>query len=447
MTTLGERVGGPKRVVGGPFGSKLTSADYTVKGVPVIRGSNMEQNGRWIGGEFAFVSTEKAASDLRSNIARRGDIIVTQRGTMGQVSIVPDDAVSDQFVISQSQMAISVDATCASRDFVYYYLRSPQFAEYLTQSIIQTGVPHINLGILRQAPVEWPQADVQEVIAGQLKILDDKIELNRRMNETLEAMAQAIFRDWFVDFGPVRRKLAGETEPVAIMGGLTPDSVRAAELAMLFPARIDVDGLPEGWAAGAAGDLIEFNPKEPLKRGVPAPYSDMSSLPTVGSSADLPIMREFGSGTRFRNGDALLARITPCLENGKTALVDFLTEESPVGWGSTEFIVHRARPGTPQPLPYLLCRNDDYRSYAIQSMTGTSGRQRAQAESLEAWPMAIPTGPVLKALGDFVDAFFARISASSRENRSLAETRDYLLPRLMSGQVRLNPSNTGSAAA
>ena len=208
-------------------------------------------------------------------------------------------------------------------------------------------------------------------------------------------------------------------------------------MAALFPAAFGEDGLPEAWAAGAAGDLIEFNPKEPLKKGMAAPYSDMSSLPTVGSSADLPIMREFGSGMRFRNGDALLARITPCLENGKAALVDFLTDESPVGWGSTEFIVHRPRPGTPRALPYLLCRNDDYRSHAIQSMTGTSGRQRAQADSLEAWRMAIPTGPVLKAFGDLVDAFFDRISANSRENRTLAETRDYLLPRLMSGQVRV----------
>lgn len=300
-----------------------------------------------------------------------------------------------------------------------------------------SGQPFISQGDARDCRVLIPDLPTQDKTCELLGSLEDKIELSRRVNETLEAMAQAIFRDWFVDFGPVRRKLAGETDPVAIMGRLTPDPARAAELAALFPARTDEDGLPEGWTAGTAGTLIEFNPKEPLRKGVAAPYSDMSSLPTAGSNADLPIMREFGSGMRFRNGDALLARITPCLENGKAAFVDFLTEEFPVGWGSTEFIVHRARPGTPRALPYLLCRNDDYRSHAIQSMTGTSGRQRAQAESLEAWPMAIPPSPVLDAFSAFVDAFFDRISANGRENRILAETRDYLLPRLMSGQVRV----------
>lgn len=393
--------------------------------------------------------TLRAASGSGSKF-RNGDTLLAritpclENGKGAQVAGLPGVGVgqgSTEFIVLRAKDP-------ADADFVYYLSREPAFRSFAIQQMSGTsGRQRVNWQSLTEYQIEDIGRSQRKAVGAILASLDDKIELNRRMNETLEAMAQAIFRDWFVDFGPVRRKLAGETDPVAIMGGLTPDPARAAELAMLFPARMDEDGLPEGWAAGAAGDLIEFNPKEPLKRGVPAPYSDMSSLPTVGSSADLPIVREFGSGTRFRNGDALLARITPCLENGKTALVDFLTEESPVGWGSTEFIVHRARPGTPQPLPYLLCRNDDYRSYAIQSMTGTSGRQRAQAERLEAWPMPIPTGPVLKAFGDFVDAFFARISASSRENRSLAETRDYLLPRLMSGQVRLNPSNTESAVA
>ena len=373
------------------------------------------------------------------------DVVLSRRTNPGVTATVGSDL---DFALGQNLVLLRADGTMVSPAFLRWLVLSPAWwAEIEKYNNVGAVFDSLKCADVPKFRLPIPPKSVQVSISELLGSMDEKIALNRRMNATLEAMAQAIFRDWFVEFGPVRRKLAGETEPVAIMGGLTPDPARAAELATLFPARLDEHGLPEGWAAGAAGDLIEFNPKEPLKRGVPAPYSDMSSLPTGGSSADLPIMREFGSGMRFRNGDALLARITPCLENGKTALVDFLTEESPVGWGSTEFIVHRARPGTPQALPYLLCRNDDYRSYAIHSMTGTSGRQRAQVGSLEAWPMAIPTGPVLEAFSDFVDAIFARISASSRENRTLAEASDYLLPRLMSGQVRANLFNTESAAA
>lgn len=383
-------------------------------------------------------------------LLKPGDIYVSLKDVtqsadlLGAVARVPPTV--DQGRLTQDTVKLVFRSSESPEDYLYWLLQTPDYRAYCKAH--STGTT--NLGLAREDFLAFPVPELtptRQWIVDVVRKVEDKIELNRRMNETLEAMAQAIFRDWFIDFGPVRRKLAGETDPVAIMGGLSADPARAAEVAGLFPATLGEDGLPEGWTAGAAGTLIEFNPREPLRKGAAAPYSDMSSLPTVGSNADLPIMRDFGSGMRFRNGDALLARITPCLENGKAAFVDFLTEEFPVGWGSTEFIVHRARPGTPRALPYLLCRNDDYRSHAIQSMTGTSGRQRAQAESLEAWPMAIPTGPVLDAFSAFVDAFFDRISANGRENRTLAETRDYLLPRLMSGEVRVAPSNTASAAA
>ena len=103
MSTLEEQLGGSRNVIGGPFGSKLTQRDYTAMGVPVIRGSNMVAAGRWVGGDFAFVSEAKVESDLKSNLAHPGDIIVTQRGTLGQVAIVPHCHEFKRYVISQSQ--------------------------------------------------------------------------------------------------------------------------------------------------------------------------------------------------------------------------------------------------------------------------------------------------------------------------------------------------------
>ena len=223
MSTLAARVGGKNRVVGGPFGSKLTQADYVIDGVPVIRGANMEHSGRWLGGTYVFVSEMKARADLASNLASPGDIIVTQRGTLGQVSIVPHSGGHNRYVISQSQMAISVDSNSADPLFVYYFLKSPQFAQHLESTTIQTGVPHINLGILRDTPVDWPSLYEQQRSAAVLGALDDKIELNRRMNETLEAMARAIFKDWFdrncQQIGRVRAQLLSDEGILAIGDG------------------------------------------------------------------------------------------------------------------------------------------------------------------------------------------------------------------------------------
>ncbi len=189
-------------IVGGPFGSNLVSRDYVPEGVPVIRGQNM--GNRWVAGDFVFVTQQKAKS-LEANLARPGDIVLTQRGTLGQVSLVPL-APFDRYLVSQSQMKITVNREIADPLFFYYVLSSVEQQDYVRQNAIQTGVPHTNLGILRSTPVPVPSLDEQRAIAHILGTLDDKIELNRRMNETLEAMARALFKSWFIDFDPVRAK-------------------------------------------------------------------------------------------------------------------------------------------------------------------------------------------------------------------------------------------------
>ena len=181
-------------LVGGPFGSDLVSKDYVPSGVPVIRGINMGQ-GRWVGGEFAYVTAEKADS-LSSNCAKPGDLIFTQRGTLGQVALIPQVG-PDRYLISQSQMKLSVDPKKADSLFLYYVFTGAEQQAYIRQNAIQTGVPHTNLGILRKTPLSLPQLARQKAIAEVLGSLDDKIELNRRMNATLEAMARALFPQWF----------------------------------------------------------------------------------------------------------------------------------------------------------------------------------------------------------------------------------------------------------
>ena len=315
--------------------------------------------------------------------------------------------------------------------FFYYLLRylRPNFVA-IARNKQTTGLGHVtkqDLGEIEAALAPLPE---QRAIAHVLGTLDDKIELNRRMNETLEAMARALFKSWFVDFEPVRAKMEGRWRPGESLPGLP------ADLYDLFPDRFvpsELGEIPEGWGVRALEEVVELNPREPMKRGTLAPYLDMAALPTSGSSPENAELRGFKSGTRFRNGDTLLARITPCLENGKTAFVQSLATDT-VGWGSTEFIVLRAVPPVPPEYTYLLARDAAFREHAIQSMTGTSGRQRVQVDALAPYPLPNPPTEIWNEFSALVNPLFAQAEFNRKESLALAAQRDTLLPRLVSGE-------------
>ena len=258
--------------------------------------------------------------------------------------------------------------------------------------------------------LQIPPIEEQRAIAHILGTLDDKIELNRRMNQTLEDMARALFQSWFVDFD-----------------GVAPQDMQESELGLI----------PKGWRWVPASELIAFNPVESLRKGTLAPYLDMAALPTVGSWPEPPTQREFGSGMRFRNGDTLLARITPCLENGKTAFVQCLPRDT-LGWGSTEFIVMRPKAPVPAEYAYLLARDSAFREHTIRSMTGTSGRQRAQVDSVSSFKVALPLDEkIWKAFSDFVSPIFKSIKANAEASETLSQLRDSLLPKLICGELHI----------
>lgn len=149
LTTPLEALRAPGRysIVGGPFGSKLVSNDYVETGVPVIRGVNLPGNSRFSYDGLAFVTETKVARDLFGNLAFPGDIVVTQRGTLGQVGLIPQDSPFPRFVVSQSQMKLSVNPSLADPLFVYYALTSPMGQHEIRSRAITAGVPHINLSL------------------------------------------------------------------------------------------------------------------------------------------------------------------------------------------------------------------------------------------------------------------------------------------------------------
>lgn len=159
--------------VGGPFGSDLVAKDYVDSGVPVIRGQNMGQ--RYVGGEFAFVSPAKAKA-LQANLTRPSDLVFTQRGTLGQVALVPSGPY-EEYLISQSQMKLTLDCGAAAPGYVHQYFASALGQKQILDSAIQTGVPHTNLGILRNYAVPMPrQVEEQEAIAAALTDADALID-------------------------------------------------------------------------------------------------------------------------------------------------------------------------------------------------------------------------------------------------------------------------------
>jgi type I restriction enzyme S subunit len=287
---------------------------------------------------------------------------------------------------------------------------------------------NLKTDILKNHRVVIPALAEQQRIADFLDAVDDRIDLLRQTNATLEAIAQALFKSWFVDFDPVRAKADGR-EPEGM----------DAETAALFPSEFEESELgliPKGWRWQSLAEAFDINPKRSLSKGLIAPYLDMASVRTSGHVVDVPILRGFSSGAKFQNGDTLLARITPCLENGKTAHVDFL-DAGQVGWGSTEFIVLRPKGAMPPFAGYLLARQDDFRAFAVQAMSGSSGRQRVELTQLSRFPIANPPDAISAKLGDLVEPLRASIADNERRTTTLAGLRDTLLPRLISGKLRL----------
>lgn len=272
-----------------------------------------------------------------------------------------------------------------------------------------------------------PPPGEQRAITKILGALDDKIDLNRKMNETFDGMARALYKSWFIDFDPVHAKVEGRKTGIPkYINDLFPDSFVESELGKV----------PKGWKLVPLPDLIEVNPTRPLRKGEVAPYLDMANVPTYGHTPTGLVERAFGSGMRFMNGDTLVARITPCLENGKTAYVDLL-QNGQIGWGSTEFIVLRPKSPLPTEYAYCLARSAEFRDFAIKSMTGSSGRQRVPAEVLSHYPLVSIPKAIAELFGRLVKPFFEGAKVAAKESDALETSRDALIPKLISGEIRI----------
>ena len=187
-------------------------------------------------------------------------------------------------------------------------------------------------------------------------------------------------------------------------------------------------------------DYALINPPRTIAKGREARCIDMSSLPTKGSFPTDWTFKEYNGGMKFQNGDTIMARITPCLENGKTAYINFL-DENEIAFGSTEYIVLSAQEGFCSELLYFLARNDDFISYAVAHMNGSSGRQRVSENDISNYIMPDIANESLDNVSEKLHGIMEVIKNNSLESRHLTEIRDALLPRLMSGELKVSEIN------
>lgn len=294
-------------------------------------------------------------------------------------------------------------------DYVYYLLRMKHIRQLAANSMTgASGRQRADLDFIRRIQWNFPDVKTQKRIASVLSAYDTLIEVNNKRIKVLEQMAENLYKEWFVRFR--------------------------------FPGHEStefVDGIPKGWEYRRADEIILFNPS--LKTGKQTSFTiiPMEALSTSSMVLDSNcfVVQDTISGRRSQNGDTLLAKITPCLENGKTGFVMGMGEGEVCG-GSTEFVVMRSKTLTPHYV-YCIARSHYFRQTAILSMNGADGRQRVDEEKLKAMKILQPEADMLRRFENIVSPLFDSVYQMVQKNRLLVRQRDLLLPRLMSGKLEV----------
>lgn len=362
-----------------------------------------------------------------------GDILVSLKDVtqaadlLGSVVTVPDSI--GQGRLTQDTVKLVFDDDFSERNYIYWLLRTPQARDHCRRHATGTT----NLGLAREdfLAIEVPPLDEgRQNLLQVLQALDDKIDLSRRMNETLEAQARALFRDWFVDFGPVKAKMAGPDAGGAPY--LAPD------LRSLFPNRLDDDGVPEGWSYSTIGAEVDaVGGSTPSTKNAEFWEGDIAwTTPKDLSGLNSPILLE----TSRRITSAGLAKIGSGLLPAGTVL---LSSRAPVGYLAITqiplavnqgYIAMRCEGRISNYFAYLWAKEN--MDLILQNANGSTF-QEISKKNFRPLPVIVAEKPIHRQFDNMVEPLFEKIVANELENRTLAKTRDLLLPKLMSGEIRV----------
>ncbi|EEI48325.1 MULTISPECIES: restriction endonuclease subunit S [Proteus] len=430
--------------------------EYIENGIPFLRSKNIEEyDVKWDDMKYVSSAFHKK---LSKSVLKPGDVAIVRTGKPGTTCVIPNDlreANCSDIVIAR----VNNELLCPH--YLSYFMNAMAHGQ-VNAHIVGAVQQHFNVSSAKKLEIPLPSRVKQTKIVQVLKTLDDKLKLNRQINQTLEQMAQTLFKSWFVDFDPVVDNAldAGFFEQDLAFSDelLRRVEVRKAvresdnfkplseDIRRLFPNAFEecaepalgLGGwMPKGWMSKSISDAIFINPKVNLAKDTVAKFVDMKALSTSGYSIEEVSEKPFSGGMKFQNNDILLARITPCLENGKTGIVDFLSENE-AGFGSTEFIILRGNKNIHYSYIACLARYESFRQHVIQSMVGSSGRQRVQNGCFNDYKIAVPSGEVMNRFADIVSPSFKKLTQNTNESRSLTKLRDTLLPKLISGELSLS---------
>ena len=389
-------------MVDGPFGSNLPAAEYTNTGVPVIRGANLSLGKqRFHDADFIFVS-EVTAQRLERSLCYPGDIIFTKKGTLGQIGIIPAKSRFPKYLLSSNQMKLSINVEIADKDFVYLYLSAKQQIEKIRREAEFTGVPKINLSYLKKIEISLPPLPTQRRIAAILTALDDKIELNRRMNETLEGIAQAVWGEWFGKYANGEEELPegwrwGTMEDITdIKGGTTPSTK-----------------IPEYWD----GEISWTSPRDLSNLRFPVLLKTEKRITKKGlekiSSGLLPEGTLLLS-SRAPIGYLAITQIPVAINQGYIAInsINGFSNLFMLFWlkANMDKVIERANGST-----FLEISKTNFRSIEV----------------------LIPPKEVHDRFGEIVSPVFKKLVENEVQSRILTALRDALLPRLMRGDLEV----------
>ena len=346
-----------------------------------------------------------------------GDIIFVLKGAPGRCALVPDPV---DFCIAQDMVAVRADHDKIDPQYLFAVLRSPLIQASIDRMHVGTMIPHFKKSDFNKLLIPLPERPIQEFIGGVHMALVEKIELNRQMNEALEAAMRAIFKDWFVDFGPTRAKLEGRAPYLG------------ADIWSLFPDALDEHGGPMGWRDGVLGDIArqvgQSVSPESLDTGTP--YFGLEHMPrrSIALTSWGNAGKVMSGKLSFRRGDFLFGKLRPYFHKVGIAPVD--------GICSTDIVVLNARDRCVRAFVIACISQDEFVAFTDRTSDGTK-MPRTSWGRMEQYSLRVPGITTLRAFDAVVEPMLTRIVSNIHESRSLAATRDFLIPRLMSGEVRL----------
>ena len=414
-------------------GPGILAKDFHSHGVPLVRLSGLDRGVSLLAG-CNYLDPELVAKKWAHFALQKGDILLSTSASLGRIAVVEDEGVGAIAYTGIIRMRPRDERLAAP--FIRYLLEGPNFQQQAEAFGAGSVIRHFGPMHLRQMNVLLPPAAEQRAIAHILGTLDDKIELNRRRNQTLEAMARALFKDWFIDFGPVRRNAAkAQNQPSP---GLRPPSPRGRGFENtthehlpsppgrgaggegviegqtfdhLFPDRLDDEGKPEGWEMRRISDYLGLA----YGKSLPAGKRHQGDIPVYGSGGITGLHSE-----ALINGPAIIV--------GRKGTVGSLYwEDRPCFPIDTVFFV---QPKAPLPFCYYLLESLPLRD--MNTDAAVPGLNRENVYRLE---IAAPSNELISAFAETAARFRASIAAVSREGETLAQLRDTLLPRLISGEM------------